>query len=273
MPSDPAATLRHLIAAHEAVFDGLLAATADLDDAAWARTTGCPGWDVHDQLAHCVGLERRMLGDDEVDPHVVVADAPHLTDGIKRYLERDVAARRGWPADQLLAEARETFARRRAALDALTPEDLGERIVGPMGPMKQSGALRMRVFDLASHERDVRGALDLLDGWSGPHVELSVEQALRGWAARWPEAGEVGAVRVEVAGAAPAVIDLGTGGLRRPQGGDDDPELASLTLRSSAAEAVALAGGRDDAPDLGALDVAGDLDLAATVLAHAAMTP
>lgn len=273
MPSDPAATLTHLVAAHEAVFDGLLAATADLDEAGWATATGCPGWDVHDQLAHCVGLERRMLGDDEVDPHVVVPDAPHLTDGIKRHLERDVAARRGWPAERLLAEARETFARRRAALDALTPEELGERIVGPMGPMKRSGALRMRVFDLASHERDVRGALDRLEGWSGPQVDLSVEQALRGWAARWPQAAD-GVVGVEVAGAAPARIDLEDGELHRPDGagGDVDP-APHVTLRLSAAQAVALAGGRADAPTLDDLEVVGDRELAATLLAHAGMTP
>lgn len=269
MPTDPAATLAHLVAAHEAVFDGLLAATADLDEAGWATATGCPGWDVHDQLAHCVGLERRMLGDDEVDPHVVVADAPHLTDGIKRHLERDVAARRGWPADQLVAEARETFARRRAALAALTPPELGERIVGPMGPMKQSSALRMRVFDLANHERDVRGALGQLGGWSGPHVELSVEQALRGWAARWPQDAD-GLVRLEVAGAAAAEIDLDRGELRRPDG---DEGAAPATVRLSAAQALALAGGRADAPTVDDLEVVGDRELVATLLLHAGMTP
>jgi uncharacterized protein (TIGR03083 family) len=273
VPSDPAATLAHLVAAHHAVFDGLLAATADLDDDAWSRATGCPGWDVHDQLAHCVGLERRMLGDEEVDPHVVVADAPHLTDGIKRHLERDVAARRGWPASRLIAEAEETFDRRREALAATTPDALGERIVGPMGPMKLSGALRMRVFDLVSHERDVRGALGRIDGWEGPHVELAVGSALRGWAARWPDAVDHadGAVRVEVAGAGPAVIDLADGTLHADADADGDP--VRVTLRLTAPQALALAGGRDDAPQAAELDLGGDGPLAATLLAHAAMTP
>lgn len=268
MPSDPTATLAGLVAGHHAVFDGLLAATDQLDQAAWATATGCPGWDVHDQLAHCVGLERRMLGDDEVDPHVTVPDAPHLTDDIKRHLERDVAARRGWPPPQLRHEAETTFARRRDVLDATSPAELGDRIVGPMGPMKLSAALRMRIFDLTSHERDIRGALGHLDGWAGPHVELTIEQTLRGWAARWADLAD-GVVRVEVAGAAPATIDLADGAMSRGADAGDGDAQVQLT----AAQAIALAGGRADAPTIGELDIGGHAQLLTTLLARAAMTP
>lgn len=264
--ADPAATLATLVAAHDAVFTGLLAATADLADEDWATPTGCPGWDVADQIAHCVGLERRMLGDDEVDPHVTVPELPHLTDEVKRHLERDVAARRGWPPARLRAEAEETFARRRDDLATLTPDDLGERAVGPMGPMRRSSLLRMRLFDLACHERDVRAALDRLDGFAGPHVDVAVEQAVRGWASRWAGGGqrlrvEVGDVRFDLD------LDLGAGALATDAG---DPQA---TVRSSAAEVLALASGRDDAPPIASLDVTGDEEAVRARFADAGMTP
>lgn len=262
--ADPAATLATLLAAHDAVFAGLLAATDDLPDEAWATPTGCPGWDVADQLAHCVGLERRMLGDDEVDPHVAVPDLPHLTDEVKRHLERDVAARRGWPPARLRAEAEETFARRRDDLATLTPDDLAERAVGPMGPMRRSSLLRMRLFDLACHERDVRAALGRLEGLAGPHVDVAVEQAVRGWAALW--AGDDQRLRVEV-GPARFDLDLAAGALAA-----DDAE-PQATVRLTAAEALALAGGRSDAPPVTALAVEGDEAAARARFEAAGMTP
>ena len=269
MPSDPAATLDLLVRAHHDVFDGLLVATDDLDADGWATPTGCPGWDVHDQLAHCVGIERRLLGDEEVDPHVQVADAPHLTDEVKRHLERDVAARRGWDPQRLREEAQTTFARRREELAALRPQHLAEQAAGgPLGPMRRSSLLRMRLFDLGCHERDVRAAVGRLDGFAGAHLEVVTEQALRGWAGVWARSA-TGHLRLVVAGAEPVTLDLAAGRLTR--GGDGPTPDATLAL--TVPELLALASGRSDAPAVGDLEVTGDRALVGDVLGRAALTP
>ncbi|MFA9430149.1 maleylpyruvate isomerase N-terminal domain-containing protein [Egicoccus sp. AB-alg2] len=75
---------------HLAAHRGLLAATEGLDARAWSTPTGCPGWDVHDQLAHCIGTERMML--DDAPAAVAVDGAGHVRNDLGRLVERvDVA--------------------------------------------------------------------------------------------------------------------------------------------------------------------------------------
>lgn len=260
-----------LVTAYGAALDGLLAATEGLSDEAWSTPTGCPGWDVHDQLAHCVGLERRLLGDTDLDPEVVVPDLPHLTGEVGRFLERDVEARRGLSHDELRAEARTAFERRTGALAELRPEQLEEEDASLFGPMRTSSALRLRIFDLVTHERDVRAAVGRLPGFVGPQVAVAVEQGVRAWAKATPARVDAGrTVALLLAGRDPAVLDLASGQLLR-----DRAALASaaVTLEISDAQLLALLGGRADAPELDAIGVEGDQRLARQLLAVAAVTP
>jgi uncharacterized protein (TIGR03083 family) len=268
--TDRTAQRDQLVAAYAAALDGLLAATADLDDAAWGTPTGCPGWDVHDQLAHCVGLERRLLGDEDLAPDVEVPDLPHLTGDVGRYLERDVEARRQLPHADLVAEAQDAFERRKVQLGHLQPEQLGEETMSFFGPMRTASWLRMRLFDLASHERDIRAVLDRLDGFTGVHLPGVTEHVLRSWAKTLPTRTEVGdTVRFVLDGEA-TDLDLGTGDLSRAE---SVRVTVSATLHLSAADALALAGGRSDAPTIDALEHTGDADLVAELLAVAGVTP
>lgn len=263
--------LADLVAAYRAALEGLLAATDGLDEAAWGAATGCPGWDVRDQLAHSVGLERRLLGDPDLDPDVEVPDLPHLTGDVGRFLERDVEARRTVPTDELRAEARDAFDRRLAELERLEPDQLEVETISPVGPMRTSAALRVRVFDLACHERDVRAAVDRLDGLVGPHVELGVEQALRAWARAAPARVEGGtSIAFEVEGHAPAVLDLSAGELHRDAAA---ATTAHATVRLTPAQLLAAAGGRDDAPEADELTIDGDEGLVRRFLAVAGVTP
>ena len=251
--------------AHRELFDRLLAATDGLDQVAWATPTGCPGWDVHDQLAHCVGLERRLLGDP--GPEVAVPELPHLSDEMSRAMEVDVEARRGVPGDQLREEARETFARRLRALSELDPEALAQPFEGPAGLQgKGSTMLRLRVFDLCAHEQDIRRALDRWLDPDGAHGQLVGQQILRGWTQLWPQrlAGP-GAVEVEISGPQPAATRIEL---------TDGPGRERVTrLRGSLGELMAVGCGRSDAPDVSRLHVDGDAELAAEAVRAAAMTP
>lgn len=254
----------HLIAAHDAVFTGLLDATAGLDDAGWATPTGCPGWDVHDQLAHCVGVERMMLGDPR--PSVEVPDAPHLRNAMGRVIEVDVEVRRGVPGGELRAEAEETFGRRLAMLESMTADDLEAEMDSPIGRHRGAKVLRTRVFDLVAHEQDIRRALGRETELAGAHAEVAVEQVLRAWAAVLPSRlpGR-GTVAVEVPGRDPVVIDLGADG--------EEAVDARARIELTPGEVLSLGCGRSDAPDLDELAVEGDRGLASAFHANAAITP
>jgi uncharacterized protein (TIGR03083 family) len=260
-----------LVGAYRAALEGLLAATEGLDDDAWRTGTGCPGWDVHDQLAHCIGLERRLLGDPDRDPDVEVPDLPHLTGDVGRYLERDVEVRRRDAHDDLRAEAREAFDRRLAVLDQLQPEQLEEETTSLVGPMRTSAALRMRIFDLVCHERDVRAAVGRVDGLTGPHVDLGVEHALRLWMRTAPARVEGGtSIAFDIDGSDPAVLDLAAGELHRDEAA---ASTAHASLHLAPAHVLALVSGRADAPRADELSVDGDEGLVRRFLAVASVTP
>jgi uncharacterized protein (TIGR03083 family) len=256
-----------LVAAHEAVFEGVLQATADLDERGWATPTGCPGWDVHDQLAHVVAVERFMLGD---TPQLVeVPELDHVDDEFSRLVEIGVHARRGMDGEALRAEARETFDRRLAMLRALRPQVLAEEMDGPGGMrMKGSQMLRTRVFDMLSHEQDIRRALGRDVPLDGPAGQIAQEQILRAWAKLLPrQLEERGVLAVEATG------PLAT--TRRIALDLTDPDAVEprTVLRGSGAQLLALGCGRTDAPGLDELEVEGDVALARAVVAHASVTP
>ncbi|MGM0619273.1 MAG: maleylpyruvate isomerase family mycothiol-dependent enzyme [Actinomycetota bacterium] len=274
--------LTQLRAAHRQVFDGCLDAVDGLDEAGWATPTGCPGWDVHDQLAHVIGVERTMLGDpaDEVE----LPELAHVRNDLGRFVEVAVQARRGQPGAALVAEAQETFARRLDALDAMEPAALGAELAGPGGMrVKGSQMLRTRVFDMTCHEQDIRRALGRPGGTAGPHVDIAVEQVLRAWVRHLPRAIDPeGVLEVRVAGRSPVSLSFPDGAIHR-----DDAVVASTatsrpdpvaspptaTIHLGVADLLAVAGGRTDAPSPAEVSVEGDRPWALRVLEHATITP
>lgn len=257
--------LATLVAAHRELFELLLAATEGLREEDWQRPTGCPGWDVADQLAHVVGVERRMLGDPP--PEVDMPALMHVDDDFSREVEQDVQARRGVPGEHLRDEARQTFSRRLASLSALEPAALDQPMAG-LGSMAGKGSrmLRLRVFDLCAHEQDIRRALGREREPDGACGQLVATQVLRGLARLLPERiPGPGTVEVEATGEHAATMEIELDGAEGP---------APLTrLRGTLGELVALACGRSDAPGVDALHVDGDRGLAERAVASAAMTP
>ena len=275
--STPDELLHQLRSAHRQVFDGCLDAVEGLDEAGWATPTGCPGWDVHDQLAHVVGVERTMLGD--AADEVALPELAHVRNDFGRYIEVAVHARRGLPGAALVAEAEEVFARRLAHLDAMDPAELGEELAGPGGMrFKASQMLRTRVFDMTCHEQDIRRALERPGGSSGPNVDIAVEQVLRAWARNLPRTvGPEGSLGVRVAGRPPVRISFADGAIQREGAGADpaiDPAAeATATIHLDVADLLAVAGGRTDAPAPSAVPIDGDRAWGEGVLAHATITP
>ncbi len=268
--SSPDDLLAQLQTAHRRVFDGCLDAVDGLDEAGWATPTGCPGWDVHDQLAHVIGIERTMLGDPADE--VTLPELAHVRNDLGRSVEVAVQARRGRPGAALVAEAQETFTRRLAALDAMEPAALSTELAGPGGmASKASQMLRTRVFDMTSHEHDIRRALERPGDTTGPHVDIAVEQVLRAWARHLPRRiGPEGVLEVRVAGRAPVQLSFADGAIHR-----DEAEVVAptATIHLDVSELLAVGGGRTDAPAPGAVPIDGDRAWARRVLEHATITP
>jgi len=129
----------------------------ELEPEEWRLATGCPGWDVADNVSHLTGFELAVLGVARPD-HELPPDLAHVTDDNKRLTEVDVDYRRGRTPAELQEEfdavVAASLARRRA-----DPTPADEVRDGPFGwrlPYKR--LLEIRVFDCFAHEQDIRRA-------------------------------------------------------------------------------------------------------------------
>lgn len=251
-----------LVRAHEDIYASLTSLVEELGPDDWHRPTGCAGWDVKDQVAHVVSLEGLLAGDPYPAEHAVPDDLPHVRDDFGRFVEVLVDVRRSRSVDELVAELHDVLGRRRAQL--ATVDDLAEEapsLTGEPQPLYRS--LPIRVIDLYLHEQDVRRAVDRPGHIEGPAPELVVDRMAKGLEALLPQRVDAaGTVVFEVAGGASRTVRIDLGG-----GGD------AVRIPVTVPQFVALAGGRDDAPRVGDLDVQGDRELAGRVLAACGMTP
>ncbi len=120
----------------------------------------CPGWTVHDVVAHLAGS-------------VADALAGRLEGvGSDRWTAAQVEARRDVPVEKMLDEWADGSPRFEDALRAIGP---------PMAPVA--------VSDLFQHEQDIRSALDLQGGRDLEVLLLSIESYLPGLSARVAGAG------------------------------------------------------------------------------------
>jgi uncharacterized protein (TIGR03083 family) len=247
--------------------DGFQLTAGAIHDGDWARPTGCPGWNVHDVVAHVVGIEAVLTGNPE--PHVdLPADLPHVRDEFGAYVERHVQARRDLAAPDLIAELDEVFARRRERLagDLTVPTPT---FFGAMQPLVKT--LGMRTFDIYAHEQDVRRAVAQPGHLGGAAPKVFLERSLRGLERILPE-------RIGTRGAVVTLAVTGeqVGAITVDLCGDGEAATSPATVRVELdfADLVPLVCGRSDAPDPGRVAaVQGDEALAADVLTGLTLTP
>lgn len=227
-----------------------------------ARPTDCPGWTVHDQVSHMVGLEQILAGAPE--PAIDLPPFAHVASDLDAYMERAVHVRRALPfvsvIDELTGMLPRRLAQYRELIDQGDPE-----VLSPLGHDRPlSKALPIRVFDLWIHEQDIRRAVGVAPRLSGVSSALVQDQILAAWQHRLPTRVALdGQLRVSVRGAKPAKLEItfGDGG----QIGVLDLELDSLAR---------LACGRGERAEiLRNTTVAGSRELIDAVLDGAVITP
>jgi uncharacterized protein (TIGR03083 family) len=257
--SGPTPTNHDLVDAVEEVLTATLELVRTLTPGQGELPTGCPGWTVHDNLAHMVGLETVMSG--TPDPKVEIPPYEHVKNKTGRYMERHVQMRRALPLQAVTDELAGLLPRRIGQLRALAAQGDPE-VPGPFGVQALSRSLPIRVFDLWAHEQDIRRAVGLEPRCEGRSGAIVLSQVLRGWSGGLPGSvtGVDGQLVVEVTGPEPssATVSLGSGG------------PATATLRGNAEQLAAAYCGRGE-PDPGLLS--GDPALVAALSGHLAMTP
>jgi uncharacterized protein (TIGR03083 family) len=276
-PSDDETSelIAHLIDCVDLVYRETIALSRTLTTEQAALATGCPGWTVHDQLAHMVGLEQSLSGSPE--PTVDVPAFDHVQNDIGRYMERHVHARRGLPFAAVVDEMAGLRPRRIAQLQALA-NDGDVELTTPWGAKRSlSESLHVRVMDLWSHEQDIRLAVGAPQRTDGPDGDLAEARTLRAWQALLPKTVE-GPGRIHIAftdgNRTTATVELASengAGSEGTEGHADRPEL-SISGSRSALTGIGF-GRRPKDAYLARAEIDGDDGLRERVLPHLGFTP
>jgi uncharacterized protein (TIGR03083 family) len=233
----------------------------------WDLPTDCPGWTVKDQLAHVIALESRALGRPQSAGPV---KAPHTKNELGELNEGDLEARRGMTPEQLLDEYREVTAERGKVLASWSDADWTAEGQGVLGTAPRDQIIRIRIFDVFTHEQDIRVATGRPGHVNGEVARLVYEQTI----------GTLGFVLVKRAQATEGqtvVFEIGPPGETTAFGVvngrgtklDAIPVDPTASLATDAETFLRLAAGRlspDHAERDGRLRIAGDRDLANRVL-------
>jgi uncharacterized protein (TIGR03083 family) len=271
--------LSALVDALDATWSSLRAVCDELTPEEWLLPTDCPGWTVHDQVAHVASIEYRLLGRPEPQ-HELTDDLPHVRNDWGRRMELGVDPRRSLGVDELLAEFDDVTSERLAYLrnDQLDPDEL---VVGALDrKMPRLRMLELRVYDSWIHEQDVRRAVGRPGNLEGPGAAVSrdyIVQSLPYIVAKRAGAVPGTAVSFEVDGpltvtTTVAVGDDGRGVLRDVSA--TPPALAGPTahLATDWETFARLSAGRIE-PLHATVVVDGDRELAERVLVAMAITP
>ena len=248
----------------------MAAACEDLAPGEWALPTDCPGWTVRDQLAHVIGVERMVLGDESPPPLAVPPD--HVRNEFAAMNEPWIEARRGVPGPELLAEFAEVTGRRSAELRALPAERFDVVGWSPVGDVPYRDFLGTRVVDAWAHEQDVRRAVGRPGGRGGAGESAVVDRCASTMAyvvGRRVAPADGTVVRFVVTGPLGRLVTVVMRAGRAEPATDDGPDRPAVTLSMDQATFWRLGFGRVDgaaALGSGAVRVDGDGALGRRVL-------
>lgn len=258
----------------EAEWDALDRTCSGLNEEQWKRPTCLPGWSVQDQLAHVVGIERMLLG--EQAPEVDVSHLGHIRNDIGRIAEVWVEELRPWPGAEVLERFRSVTEARVAALRCMTQTDFDAPSWTPVGKDETYGRfMRIRHYDCFLHGNDIREALGVPlrdDATAVSSAWLEVEPSLGYIVGRKASFPDGASLRLVVTGSTEQVRDIQVADGRAAVVGSVDTPTVTMTL--PAWLLLRLTGGRTAAePFVGAeLLLEGDDELGRRLVSSLAVT-
>jgi uncharacterized protein (TIGR03083 family) len=237
----------------------------------WLLPTDCPGWTVQDNLAHIIGLELVLEGEDQPPaPYAADAVPDHVKNELGATNEVWVASLRGESGQAVLDRFRAVADRRLASLRSLSEDDWEERWPTPAGVQSYRDFMGLRSFDAWSHEQDIRRAIGRPGGWAGAPAENALARVTG--VLPFVVGKKVGApdgttVVVELSGPAARTLAVGIDGRAAPL--DHVPEDPTTTVRTTTEAYTCLVLGRWDPSEVladGRATLEGDRDLGVQVL-------
>lgn len=252
---------------------------APLGPQEWATPTECPGWSVHDNVAHMIGTERMLAGERPAAGPDDLGDTAHVRNDIGRANEQWIATYRDLDGPALLDEFLAVTGRRLDTLRAMTTEDWDREGFTPEGPGPYRQFMEIRVFDCWYHDQDIREAVDRPGFLDGPVADLSIgripPKALGYVVGKLAGAPPGSTVVFEITGAHPIVAAISVPPEGRAVLLDAAPDAPTTTLTLDRRTFTRLAGGRwtgDHARAHGSVAVAGDRELGNRVVDNLAFT-
>src|ERR1035437_935779 len=167
--------LHDLVEAFAQTTQAVLELARACSDVDLAQPTECPGWTVHDQIAHVTGVEALLAG--RKDPRVEMPHYEHIRNDLGKKVEYAVEVRRGSTGAELVSELEHVLAERLSTLQdpALTSASI---IAGPFGPDRAATVMLLRTFDVWTHEQDIRTALERPGDLASPAAALCVSSVM-----------------------------------------------------------------------------------------------
>jgi uncharacterized protein (TIGR03083 family) len=194
------------------VLDDAWSAIGELGDALeageWDLPSECPGWTVRDVLAHMVGTEHSLLGDDSPPP---LSTPAHVHNEVGARNEGWVASLRGHGGHEVLAEFREVTSRRLVEMRSWPSARFEEVGPSPVGPVPYREFMNVRVMDCWIHEQDMRVATARPGHREGPAATLAIDRlasAMPFVVGRQAKAPDGSSVRFELTGSVPRRLDV-----------------------------------------------------------------
>jgi uncharacterized protein (TIGR03083 family) len=245
---------------------------------AWDNDTDLEGWTVKDNLAHLASFEAIASGLTQHAGDTDVSRYPRAV-GFNEPIERDIEARRSWPAGKVVAEFRVATAARLGQLKAWDEAEWAGTTLTPFGEMPSLNIMPIRIIDLHYHEQDMRRATDNpggLDGGVARFVATRMRGALPKIFGKGGEAKPGQSLVINLTSHAGQTIALQVSDEGRAEFLDQAPADPTLRIACDLETYLMLHGGRRDWQTLekqGRLTVTGDQDLAGRVLPAMAVTP
>ena len=253
----------------------------------WEAPTECPGWSAGDVVRHLCWVEGFLAHRSDAPHEVDWAAHPHVTNDFGRLTETGVDVRRHLEQAAVCDELDALMDVRLAMIMRLDPLTLDTEVPGLFGravPLRN--LLRVRVFDIWSHEQDIRRAVGLPGNLASPGAQVSALQitaSLPFVLAKGVQAPAGTTLQVSVDGPVRfercAVVGDDGRGVRVAMTAVETPTLAIETDWETFAR---LSAGRLDVADPSTTsrvrlrhrdDVEGAADLAARLLGELAITP
>ncbi len=219
----------------------------ELDDDQWAAASPCPGWTVHDLIAHIVGTERSLAGHTPPESDTDFDALAHVHNKIGVLNETWVQAFSRLSSTEMMEQFRATTAERASALRAMTAEDFAAPSWTPAGQSTYGRFMRIRVFDCWMHEQDIRDTLALPGGMDCSAADLAVDEIIASLGyivSKLGKAPDGTSVTFDLTGVRPRRIHVSVDG--RAQVVDELPGPATVTIELPTGLFTRLCGGRVD---------------------------